>query len=140
MKRLVPWLLLLVAPTLAADSDVLGKLDPAWRGMEQRVTTLLGPTGQRTLLDMAYAQVAVDACPGLTLNNRAYEEAFAGLVSGRNKDWSQQRRFENRMMAEFGTYTGLVLAESFLDKAAFCRAVEGIKARQAGPSKFWTSR
>lgn len=140
MKSAFALLLMIATTALAADTDVLGKLDPAWRGMEQRVTRLLGQTGQRTLLDMAYAQVAVDACSGLTLNNPAYEEAFSNLAGAKKRNPSEQRRFENQMMAEFGTYTGLVLAESFLDKAAFCRAVEGIKARRGGPNRFWIAR
>jgi hypothetical protein len=133
-------LLIPATPALAAETDVIRKLDPAWQAMEQRVTPLVGQTGQRTLLDMAYAQVAVDACPGLALNAKAFDAAFGKLAGGLKKDAAEQRKFENKLMAEFGTYTGLVLAESFLDKPAFCQAVEGIKTRKGGPAQFWTAK
>lgn len=140
MKIAIAWLLTMVATTLAADPCELDKLDPAWRGMERRVAGFLGQTSQRMLLDMAYAQVAVDACPGLSLDQPAFEAAFSRLAGTRKRDLNDQRRFENRMMTEFGTYTGLVLAESFLDKSAFCRTIETIKTRQGGPGKFWIAR
>ena len=43
-------------------------------------------------------------------------------------------------MTDFGVYTGLVVAESFLDKQGFCQAVETIKAKHGGPSQFWTAK
>jgi len=58
------------APAMAADADLIKKLDPAWKSMEARVTRLVGKPGQRTLLDMAFAQVAVDACSGLAINDQ----------------------------------------------------------------------
>ena len=141
MKKIIMTLLLAAtSPTFAADADVITKLDPAWQEMERRVTGLIGPTHQKTLLDMAYAQVAVDACPGLALNSKAYEDSFGAMVAGPKKDAAEQRRFENTLMTDFGVYTGLIVAESFIDKPGFCKAVDGIKARNGGPAKFWTSK
>ena len=128
----------LAAPAFASDAEVIGRLDPAWKEMESRVTRLLGQTGQRQLLDMAYAQVAVDACPGMKLKEKAYEEGFSRLAGGVKRDPAEQRKFENAMMADFGVYTGLVLAESFLDKPAFCHAVARLQDKATGPGRFWT--
>jgi hypothetical protein len=139
MNRLVMALLTtLAAPAFAAEAEIIGRLDPAWKEMEARVTRLLGQTGQRQLLDMAYAQVAVDACPGLRLKEKAYEEGFSRLAGSAKRAPAEQRKFENEMMADFGVYTGLVLAESFLDKPAFCLAVGKVRDKSGGPSRFWT--
>jgi len=124
----------------AGECDFIKKLDPAWKSMEARVTQLVGQAGQRTLLDMAFAQVAVDACPGLTINAKGYRDAFAGLIKGKTQNAAEHRRFEHALMTDFGVYTGLILAESFLDKAEFCRSVDNVKTRKAGPSRFWTTR
>jgi hypothetical protein len=139
-KTLIAALLAASAPVLAADADVIGKLDPAWKGMEKRVIALVGQQGQRQLLDMAYAQVAVDACPGLALNGKTIDETFGSLLAAKRKDAAEYRHFENKVMTEFGTYTGLVLAESFIDKPAFCQAVAGIKSKPVGPGKYWTAK
>lgn len=141
MKNIIMTLLLAATPpAFAADADVITKLDPAWQEMERRVTGLVGPTHQKTLLDMAYAQVAVDACPGLGLNNKAFDDAFNLMTGSARKDAVEQRRFENSLMTDFGVYTGLIVAESFIDKPGFCKAVDGIKARNGGPAKFWTAK
>ena len=131
-------LLVCAASMAMADTSSIARLDLAWQAMERRVTPLLGQTGQRTLLDMAYAQVAADACPGLAINRNAFEAAFGRLAGGLKKNVAEQRQFENRLMAEFGTYTGLVLAESYLDKPGFCQAVAAVKARKGNPSQFWS--
>lgn len=128
------------APAVAADVDLIKKLDPAWKSMELRVTRLIGKSGQRTLLDMAFAQVAVDACSGLAINAKAYDEAFTRLNSGKTKDAGEHRRFEQALMTDFGVYTGLVLAESFLDKPGFCQSVENIKTKKGGPTQFWATK
>ena len=139
MNRYVLALLMtLAAPAFASDAEIIARLDPAWKEMEARVTRLLGQTGQRQLLDMAYAQVAVDACPGLKLKEKAYDEGFSRLAGGVKREPAAQRKFENEMMADFGVYTGLVLAESFLDKPAFCQGVAKLKEKGTGPDRFWT--
>jgi len=139
-KTLIAALLAVSTPVLAADAGVLGQLDPVWKGMEKRVIALVGQRGQRQLLDMAYAQVGVDACPGLALNPQAIDATFASLLAAKRKDAAEFRQFENKVMTEFGTYTGLVLAESFIDKPAFCRTVEGLKGKPGGPGKYWTAK
>ena len=136
----IAFLTAISAPALATEAEVIGRLDPAWKSLESRVTRLLGQHGQRQLLDMAYAQVAVDACPGLTLKDKAYEEGFSRLAGAAKRHPVEQRKFENEMMADFGVYTGLVLAESFLDKTAFCQSVDRIRRQAGGPSRFWTAR
>ncbi len=136
-KTALPILLAISVPALGADADLIKKLDPAWKAMEARVTQLVGQSGQRTLLDMAFAQVAVDACPGLAINSKAYDEAFARLSKARKNDAAKPLRFERALMTDFGVYTGLVVAESFLDKPGFCKGVEKIKARKNGPAQFW---
>jgi hypothetical protein len=127
-------------PAVAADVDLIKKLDPAWKSMESRVTRLVGKSGQRTLLDMAFAQVAVDACPGLAINAKAYDEALTRLSSSKTKDAGEHRRFEQVLMTDFGVYTGLVVAESFLDKPGFCQSVENIKNNKGGPTLFWVTK
>lgn len=141
-KMLILALVAAFAQTLAADDAVvLGKLDPAWKGMEKRVIGLLGQQGQRKLLDMAYAQVAVDACPGLSLNVKTIDETFGSLLAAQQmKGAAEYRQFENKVMTEFGTYTGLVLAESFIDKPVFCATVEAIRTQAGGPGKYWIAK
>lgn len=124
----------------AECDDYLKKLDPAWKSMEARVTKLVGQTGQRNLVDMAFAQVAVDACPGLAINAKGYRDAFAGLIKGKTKNAAEHRRFEQALMTDFGVYTGLILAESFIDKPGFCRSVDKVKASKAGPTRFWRAK
>ncbi len=124
----------------ASEPEGIRKLDPAWKEMEHRVGKLLGQADQRKLLDMAYAQVAVDACPGLAIDAKGFEHAFAGMAGKGQRTPTEQWRFENEMMVDFGVYTGLVLAESFLDKPVFCEAVERIRQKAGGPSHFWLPR
>jgi len=138
MKKIALAMLFLASHrAMAIDADLIKKLDPAWKSMEARVTHLVGKSGQRTLLDMAFAQVAVDACRGLAINPKAYEESFARLSSDKIKDAGEHRRFEQALMTDFGVYTGLVVAESFLDKSGFCQSVENIKNNNGGPARFW---
>jgi len=137
-RYVIALLTTLAAPAIASEADIIGRLDPAWKEMEARVARLLGQAGQHQLLDMAYAQVAVDACPGLRLKEKAYEEGFSRLAGSVKRAPAEQRKFENEMMADFGVYTGLVLAESFLDKPAFCLAVGKVRDKSGGPSRFWT--
>jgi hypothetical protein len=139
-KTAIAMLFVASAPAVAADVDLIKKLDPAWKSMEARVSQLVGKSGQRTLLDMAFAQVAVDACPGLAINSKAYDDAFTRLSKGKTNDAGEHRRFEQALMTDFGVYTGLVVAESFLDKPGFCRSVEKVKAHKAGPTQFWSTK
>jgi len=142
MKKILIALLCATSCSLAAAEcdDTLKKLDPAWKSMESRVKRLVGLSGQRTLLDMAFAQVAVDACPDLAINAKGYRDAFAGLIKGKTQNAAEHRRFEHALMTDFGVYTGLILAESFIDKPAFCRSVDKVKAGKSGPTRFWTAR
>lgn len=140
MKPVAILLLLSISGLLRAEENVLARLDPAWKALEQRTTRLVGQANQRKLLDMAYAQVAADACPGLNLNRTAFESAFGGMVGGAKKDAAAQRRLENEVSTYFGAYTGLLLAESFIDKPAFCKGVEGVKSRKGGPTGFWSAK
>ena len=137
---LFPLILGLTAPAWADETALLAKLDPAWKAMEGRVTRLLGSTGQRQLLDMAYAQVAADACPPVKLDNQSVEATLTKLAGIAKREPAAQRQFENALMADFGVYTGLVLAESFLDKPGFCAAVERLKVKRTGPGQFWTTK
>lgn len=139
-KIIISFLLAITTPGFAEDADVIKKLDPAWQEMERRVSKLVGPTHQKTLLDMAYAQVGADACQGLELNSKAYEDSFGAMAAAPKKDAAEQRRFENTLMTDFGVYTGLIVAESFIDKPGFCKAVDRIKAKNGGPAKFWTAK
>ena len=134
----IPLVTVLTVPALAADPSV-AKLDPAWAELERKTIKLLGQEGQRQVVDMAYAEIASDACGGLVLNPKAMTEGFDHLAEAGNKATGGRQSFERGMMAYFGVYTGLILAESFLDKNSFCEGVERVRQRSGGPSKFWTS-
>jgi len=138
------WFVLSLLATLhmsawAVDPSVT-KLDPAWAKLEKNTIQLVGPEGQRQLVDMAYAEIATDACPGLTLNQQAMTEGFDRLAEAGNKTGGGRQSYERGMMAYFGVYTGLMLAESFLDKPSFCDGVERVKQKNGGPGKFWIAR
>ncbi|MGY6216979.1 hypothetical protein ACW73L_17620 [Methylolobus aquaticus] len=126
--------------SVGATDPSVAKLDPAWAELEKKTTQLLGQEGQRQVVDMAYAEIATDACGGLTLNQKAMTEGFDQLAEAGNKATAGRQSYERGMMAYFGVYTGLILAESFLDKRSFCDGVERAKVRKGGPSRFWTSQ
>ena len=123
-------------PSLSQGTAEIRKLDPAWIAMERRVRGLLGSEGQKTLLDMAYAQVAVDACPFGSLDKEAVSKTLDALASSSKKAPLAQRAFENEMMNYLGVYTGLLIAESFIDHPAFCQGLKGVLSRKGGPSRW----
>ena len=123
----------------AADPSV-AKLDPAWAELEKKTIQILGQEGQRQVVDMAYAEIATDACGGLVLNQKAMTEGFDHLSEAGNRTTGGRQSYERGMMAYFGVYTGLILAESFLDKHSFCDGVQRAKQRSGGPSRFWITQ
>lgn len=130
--------LFLLSPSVRADTDIdLKKLDPAWHQLEQRTRQFMGKADQRKLVDMAYAHVAADACPEIRINATAYGEGFTAIAADHPKDGIEQRTFENEMMTYFGVYTGLILAESFLNHESFCKGALHLKDLKSGPSRFW---
>jgi hypothetical protein len=40
------------------------------------------------------------------------------------------------MMNYLGIYTGLLIAESFIDHPAFCQGLKGVLSRKGGPSRW----
>ncbi len=147
MRRLFIALLagLAAGPTLAASVDsasVISKLDPAWQELENKTAKLIGRDSQHAMVDMAYAEVAIDACPGLTANKAAFDKGFEGLSSDplKKRKPEEQRPFEHQVMAFFGVYTGLILSESFIDRDAFCKDVAGVQSRKGGPSQYWVAK
>ena len=123
-------------PSLSQGTAEIRKLDPAWIAMERRVRGLLGSEGQKTLLDMAYAQVAVDACPFGSLDKEAVSKTLDTLASPPKRAPLAQRAFENEMMNYLGVYTGLLIAESFIDHPAFCQGLKRVLSRKGGPSRW----
>ena len=131
---------LLSIPVWAEDS-VFSKLDPAWTEVEKKAVQALGQPVQRQLVDMAYAEIATDACPGIVLSKTAMTGGFDQISASSGKTNAVEKQtFDRNMMAFFGVYTGLILAESFIDKEAFCAGVDGVKQRKSGPTKFWTAK
>lgn len=123
-----------------ADS-ITSKLDPAWTEVEKKTIQAVGQQFQRQLVDMAYAEIATDACPGIALNQAAITNGFDQMVANSGKTAPAERQtFERNMMAFFGIYTGLLLSESFIDKETFCKEVETAKQRKGGPTKYWTAK
>lgn len=140
MKTVLPAALVAILSTSALATDsVIAKLDPAWAEVEKKTVKLLGQQGQRQLVDMAYAEIATDACPRLELNQKAMSEGFDRLSAGK-KTPAEDPSYERNLMTYFGVYTGLILSESFIDKESFCQQVEGVKQRKGGPTQFWTAK
>ena len=123
-------------PSFSQGGAEIRKLDPAWIAMERRVRGLLGSEGQKTLLDMAYAQVAVDACPFGSVDQEAVSKTLDALASPPKRAPLAQRAFENEMMNYLGVYTGLLIAESFIDHPAFCQGLKAVLSRKGGPSRW----
>lgn len=123
-------------PSLSQGATEIRKLDPAWIAMERRVRGLLGSEGQKTLLDMAYVQVAVDACRDGSLDKEAVSKTLDALASPPKRAPLAQRAFENEMMNYLGVYTGLLIAESFIDHPAFCQGFKAVLSRKGGPSRW----
>lgn len=140
MKRL--FLLGLLASPMAYgkdDRELLQKLSPAWMSLEKKTVTLVGPEYHHTMVDAAFASVAVSACPGLAFKGEEVDRRFARLVSEKGgKTPEDQQRFIIKSSTLYGAYLGLLIAESHLDTAAFCRYVEKAKSQPDGPSLFWS--
>jgi hypothetical protein len=126
---------------ITAPASTANPLDPAWQELERKVSTFIGQQKQREMLDMAYAEVAADACPGIKLNGAAINSALdvMGANTGNTRTPEAQRRFEHEMMIYVGVYTGLVLAESFQDRELFCKQVWNVNSRKGGPTRFWSA-
>lgn len=126
---------------LAETAPAPNKLDPAWVEMESKVIKLVGKDKQRQMVDLAYATVAADKCQGLNIDgkmiNQEFEVLSADTQKHRNPD--EQRQFEIDLSVAFGIYVGLVLAEGLEDIPAFCQEVASVKARNGGPSRFWSA-
>ena len=127
------------APAWATNPSIT-KLDPAWTEVEKKTIRLVGQEGQRQLVDMAYAEIAADACAGLVLNQKAMEEGFDRLAEAGGKAPGGRQSYERGMMAYFGVYTGLLLAESYLDKPYFCEGVDRLRKGEGGPGRFWIAK
>ena len=125
-----------------AVSKPTNALDPAWQEIEKKVIAIVGQKGQRTIVDIAYAEVGADACPGLKINGKAFNESFDALIEDpeHKRSPEQQRALEHQSMAYIGVYVGLLLSESFGDRDRFCKEVDVVKTTKAGPSKFWTAK
>jgi hypothetical protein len=137
MTMLLGVSLVFISPPASSQSaSEISKLDPAWRQMERRVRDLLGSEGQKSLLDMAYAQVAVDACPGWVLDRDAVSKALDDFATKLKRAPEDQRAFDNEMMNYLGVYTGLLIAESFIDHPAFCKGLKAVVLKKDGPSRW----
>jgi hypothetical protein len=114
-------------------------LDPAWEELEKKAVRLLGQEGQRKLVDMAYAEVGADACPGIKVDNKAFNATFDAITADTKKERNadQQRAVDHQSMAYLGVYVGLLLSESYGNREKFCQDVERVKGRQGGPSVYW---
>lgn len=114
-------------------------LDPAWEELEKKAVRLLGQEGQRKLVDMAYAEVGADACPGIKVDNKAFNETFDAITADTKKERNpdQQRSVDHQSMAYLGVYVGLLLSESYGNREKFCQDVERVKGRKGGPSTYW---
>ena len=128
------------ASALAGDST-FSKFDPAWAEVEKKAIQALGQPVQRQLVDMAYAEIATDVCPGIVLDKTAITRGFDQMAANSGKTTAIEKQgFDRNMMAFFGIYTGLLLAESFVDKETFCAGVDGVKQKKSGPTQFWTAK
>ncbi len=140
LSSIVALVSLLFSAESVADS-VTSKLDPAWTEVEKKTIKAVGQQFQRQLVDMAYAEIATDACPGIALNQTANTNGFDQMVANSGKTTlAEQQTFERNMMAFLGVYTGLLLSESFIDKETFCKEVETAKVRKGGPTRYWAAK
>lgn len=140
MRNLIALLsLIAMGPAVAMDdSEVLKKLSPAWVSVEEKTVNLVGPDYQKLIVDAAFANVAVSACPGLSLNGPEIDKRFNQLVSEKGGQTPEEiKTFLVRASTLYGTYVGLLVAESHLDTAAFCKYVDNAKASKKNPNPFW---
>lgn len=123
----------------APSGTAANVLDPAWEELEKKAVRLLGQEGQRKLVDMAYAEVGADACPGIKVDNKAFNETFDAITADNKKERApdQQRAVDHQSMAYLGVYVGLLLSESYGNREKFCQDVERVKGRKGGPSAYW---
>lgn len=142
MKRIFSLFFLLSASAMALDDNaVIKKLDPAWVSLEQKAVSLAGPDYQRLMVDAAFASVAVSACSGLSFNGDEVNARFTQMVNEKGgKTPEDQQNFSVKASVLYGTYLGLLIAESHLDTPVFCKYVEKAKARNGGPNQFWISK
>lgn len=142
MKAILPILLLASTSALAInDSEVIRKLDPAWRSVEEKTVALVGSDYQKTMVDAAFASVAVSACPGLAFKSEEVNKRFSNMVSDKGgKTPQEQQDFSVKASVLYGTYLGLLIAESHLDTPVFCEYVEKAKTKKGGPNDFWATK
>ena len=114
------------------------RLQATWRALESQGRALIGAEGHRQLVDAAFASVAATRCPGVVFLPDQVDQHFSKLVdrSGPKEPVARQR-FTVQLSTLYGTYLGLLLSESTLDAAGFCKAVQHHRQRHGGPSLFW---
>lgn len=131
-----------LAPALAqtpiapvADDD---RLDAAWEDLLEAEGTILNQQQFAALNNLAFQAAVVRVCDGNALNNDAFGKGIAELITGTDKDLTDEQHEQRKtaILVAFGARYGLFLAEGNSAKPTFCDAATKLKASPGGVPVF----
>lgn len=133
---------MLAQPALCTSSPaeapaLVSQLNPAWERLAKSNEKFLTKDQEALLHDLAFATAAAGGCPGFTIDREKFEQGFQGF---KTDDYmklpaEEKRKFDYRLMMNYGAATALYTAEGLLHPKDGCRFAE--KKRNAGPGRFW---
>jgi hypothetical protein len=119
----LPGLLLLAGTAGAAENQMRGPLERAWRDATEMATRALGEDDAARVTMLAYAAAVGRACEGLALDRERYQAAFRTLAEDRKEKMTDARKARSqlrRVSYHLGVATGVFLSEHALDGERFC--------------------
>jgi hypothetical protein len=133
-------LLVWLAPNVDAQQEapaLVSQLNPAWKRLDQSTGKFLTPDQETLLHDLAFASAAAGGCPGFTIDRDKFEQGFQGF---KTDDYmklpaEEKRKFDYRLMMNYGAATALYTAEGLLHPKEACKFAE--RKRSEGPGRFW---
>jgi len=118
----------------------LFKFAPALKKLDQKVTAELGIGQQQALRELAEAAVLADSCGFITLDKDQFKKEFGVLAARYSKRKPAEKRdYENKQMAYFGVYVGLLIAEATDRRPEFCQIARRIEEKQCPLSRYWVA-
>lgn len=119
------------------DAPLWQKLEPAWQAVEGKLIPLVGEQRNRLLIDLVYASVAGNVCPGVSVNAEEFKRAFSRFEDEKYRGMAEepQKHYEHELLIHYGTYIGLLTAEALADRDAFCLTAKDVKTSGGGP--YW---